>query len=149
MFAFAERRSIRFHLLPLQLALYADGQDELDELVVVEDGPLADTGRSECFKVRAGGGWPVRPRERLEQRFHKRNACDAGLVATRPVETESRAPVMTDESDPIQFQGVEPDREVAGVVKEPILDVRLARATHADEVYREAPPRLGQSRHYV
>ncbi|MCY1376955.1 hypothetical protein D9M69_644880 [compost metagenome] len=66
-------------------------------------------------------------------------------MAPRPIEAQRSAPIDAHQHYVVQAQRVDPGLQIACVIVICIGDVRFARATHADQVRREAAAQPAQA----
>jgi hypothetical protein len=70
--------------------------------------------------------------------LHEREAAHRIRPARGDVERQGGAPVLRDEDEIVEMQGIEKRLEVADVIDEAILDIRLAGLAIADQIRRHA-----------
>ena len=141
--------AVHSHFLVAEIADYAARQDSLDKDVVFQNHEFAGVG-AKSLEYTASGVWPLIPSEALDYRFHVGDSGDALRVSARPVERQRGAPVVADQSDSVEFEGVEPGVEVAGVIYEPVRAGRhFAGISHSDEIGRKAARASTDMRNYV
>ena len=115
-------------------------QHLLDEDVLVDEQRTTRLRRPKApEEIPELGGEVVPARDRGEDGLEKREAANAIGVSARPMEAEAGAPVVDDERQPIQPQGLDEPVDIARVVHEAVFDVWLVGAPEADEVGRDGP----------
>jgi hypothetical protein len=78
------------------------------------------------------------PRRRRPDEFHECESNDARRPPRREVEGKRGTPVLRDEHHVVDLQRVEEGIEIADLIDEAIVDVRLAGLAVADQVGRDA-----------
>ncbi len=141
-----ERLPVGPDFLLVQRVEHPTLEGRLDEDVLLQHEFLADAGRTERLRAGPGGRRQFLGGQRLEEGLQQHDPGDPVRVPGRPVEGQGTAPVVADEDDPVEAQRLEPGVQVAGLVVEAVVDVRLAGGAHADQVRREHPGPAGQVR---
>ncbi len=141
-----ERLPVGPDLLLAQRVEHPAPEGRLDEDVPLQHEFLADTGRTERLGAGTGGRRQLLGGQRLEEGLQQHDPGDPVRIPGRPVEGQGAAPVVADEDDPVEAQRLEPGVQVAGLVVEAVVDVRLAGGPHADQVGREHPGPAGEVR---
>src|SRR5439155_26253401 len=131
-------RPVGGHRLVAQRGDDGAGEDRLHEHVPLEDELLALPRSAEALEDAAGVLRPLLPGQRPDDRLEEGEAGHTVGMAGGPVEPEGTAPIVADDRDVPQVEGVEPGVQITGVVGEVVGDRRLAGAAHADETGRQA-----------
>ena len=72
--------------------------------------------------------------------FHERDSLHTAGVLFGIVEAEARSPVVKDQGEVTESKGLDEPVEVLSVIEESLVEIRLARKAHTDQVDGYGPP---------
>lgn len=116
-------------------------QNLLDEGVVLDQQLASPVGVAERLEEPQAAVAVVReigPGREGANELHEDQAAHQGFVASRPIEAQSRSPVVQDQHDLAQAQRADKPFQVSCVIRHAVGNVGLVRLAEADQVRGDA-----------